>query len=405
MKKICMVAYTNYLSDARPRREAETLARRGDQVDFISLAEKGRPANETVEGVRLFRVRQMRYRGGSGLNYLLSYLRFLAAASLRLLRLYRQERYDIIYTHTMPDIIVLVALIPKLLGARVVLDIHDMMPELYMSKFGISEKHPLIRLLAFLEQISIRLADKVICVHDPHRDVLCRRGAPRSKITVVPNVPDPRIFSTIPAASGAGDSFRVVYHGTIARRLGLDLAVRAFAQASSSCPNARLEIYGDGDASDEVEAAIQASGVADRIAFSRKLFPVDSVAHMIHGAAVGLIPNRRDAATEYMLPVKLLEYVHLGIPVIAPRLLAIQHYLSEEDVVYYEPGNVDALAAGLCRLYANPAERAELARKSAEFAKSFHWDKLKEELYSVIDGRCAEAPSASSNQPDETPVR
>jgi hypothetical protein len=53
MKKICMVAYTNYLSDARPRREAETLARRGDQVDFIALAEKNRPSVETVQGCAL----------------------------------------------------------------------------------------------------------------------------------------------------------------------------------------------------------------------------------------------------------------------------------------------------------------------------------------------------------------
>ena len=45
MKKICMIAYTNYLSDARPRREAETLRCRGDQVDFIALGEKDRPRN------------------------------------------------------------------------------------------------------------------------------------------------------------------------------------------------------------------------------------------------------------------------------------------------------------------------------------------------------------------------
>ena len=380
-----MVAYTNYLSDARPRREAETLAGRGDRVDFIALGEKDRPSLETVQGVRVFRMNQLRYRGGGGLSYGLSYLRFLCAATMKLARLFKSERYDIIYVHTMPDLLVLVGLIPRLFGARIVLNIHDMMPELYMSKFGISEKHPLIRFLAFQEQLSIRIADKVICVHDPHRDVLCRRGASPAKINVLPNVPDPRIFRSDGPAPWADGAFRIIYHGTIARRLGLDLGVRAFALAADSCPGAVFEIFGDGDAGGELEAQIAASGVEDRIHFNRKMFRVESIAQMIQGASVGLVPNRRDVATDYMLPVKLLEYVHLGIPVIAPRLLAIQYYFGEDQVAYYEPGDVCALAECICRLYKDPGMRAELARKSAGFANSFHWDILKEELFKVID--------------------
>jgi glycosyltransferase involved in cell wall biosynthesis len=285
----------------------------------------------------------------------------------------------------MPDLLVLVGLIPRLFGARIVLNIHDMMPELYMSKFGVSEKHPLIRFLAFQEQLSIRMADKVICVHDPHRDVLCRRGAPFSKITVLPNVPDPLVFRSGNSGIASDSTFRIVYHGTIARRLGLDLGVRAFAKAAGSCPGARFEIFGDGDAGEELEAQIIASGVGDRIYFSRKMFRVESIAKMIQGASVGLVPNRRDVATDYMLPVKLLEYVHLGIPVIAPRLLAIQYYFGEDQVAYYESGDVDELAYCICRLYANRGEREELARKSGEFAKKFNWDALKAELYKVVD--------------------
>jgi glycosyltransferase involved in cell wall biosynthesis len=395
MKKICMVAYTNYLSDARPRREAETLVRRGDHVDFIALAEKDRPSVEVIEGVRLFHLRQMKYRGASGVSYVFAYLGFFWAATLKLLALFRKERYDIVYIHTMPDLLVLVGLIPKLFGAKVVLNIHDMMPELYMSKFGISEKHPLIRLLAFQEQFSIWFADRVISVHHPHRDVLCRRGAPKSKIAVIPNVPDPRILTAgnsadpcahdLPDGDQSKAAFRIVYHGTIASRLGLDLAVSAFIKAADSCPGARLEIFGDGDAADALEAQIASSGMGDRIYFSKKMFRVESIAQMIQGAAVGIVPNRRDVATNYMLPVKLLEYVYLGIPVIAPRLLAIQYYFGEKQVEYYEPGDVDGLARCICELYADPAKRAELALNSADFVKEWNWDTLKNELFKTID--------------------
>ena len=380
-----MVAYTNYLSDARPRREAETLARRGDHVDFIALADDGCASVETINEVRLFRLKPHRYRGDSGFSYAFAYLRFLLAASTKVMQLFVRERYDIIHVHTMPDLLVLVGLLPKLLGARVVLDIHDMMPELYMSKFSIPEHHWFIRLLALQEQLSIRLADRVICVHHPHRDVLCHRGAPQEKITVLPNVPDPLVIRNETVVMEPDGAFRIVYHGTIARRLGLDLAVRAFEEVAESCQGARLEIFGDGDAAGELEAQIAASPVKGRIRFARKMFRVESIAQMIRGAAVGIIPNRRDAATEYMLPVKLLEYVHLGIAVIAPRLHTIQYYFENDQVAYYEPGDLCELAACIRRLYANPHEREQLIQHSARFAQQFNWETLKQELYNVVD--------------------
>jgi len=380
-----MVAYTNYLSDARPKREAETLARRGDQVDFIALADAGSPKIETVNGVRLFRLRQNRYRGDSGLSYALAYARFLCAASVKVACLFRRERYDVIYVHTMPDLIVLVGLLPKIFGAKIVLNVHDMMPELYMSKFGIHKSHWLIRLLVLQEQCSIRLADEVICVHHPHRDVLCGRGTPQEKITVLPNVPDPSLMPRGVTASATDGSFRIVYHGTIARRLGLDQAVLAFEKIAESCPGARLEIFGTGDAAVDLEAQIAASNARERIHFSNEMFRVESITQLIQGAAVGIVPNRRDAATEFMLPVKLLEYVFLGIPVIAPRLRTIQYYFSEDHLAYYDPGNVDELAACICRLYQHPGESEALAGKSSQFAKKFNWETLKEELYRVVD--------------------
>jgi glycosyltransferase involved in cell wall biosynthesis len=229
----------------------------------------------------------------------------------------------------------------------------------------------------------------VICVHHPHLEVLCKRGARREKITVLPNVPDPMAFRNDGPPLTADGAFRVVYHGTILKRLGLDLAVLAFVKAADACPGARLEIYGDGDASEELAAQIEASGMKDRIYFSRKMFRVEEIVEKIQGASVGLIPNRRDVATEYMLPVKMLEYVHLGIPVIAPRLLAIQYYFGEDQAAYYEPGDVDGLAATICRLYGDAGERAERAERAAGFLEKFGWETLQEELFKAVDGERA----------------
>jgi glycosyltransferase involved in cell wall biosynthesis len=77
-------------------------------------------------------------------------------------------------------------------------------------------------------------------------------------------------------------------------------------------------------------------------------------------------------------------------------LLAIQYYFAENQVAYYQPGDVEALADCICSLYRDPAKRAELARNSAEFAMKFHWDSLKEELFKVIDDWPAEARKAAA---------
>jgi len=98
-----MVAYTNYLTDARPRREAETLAARGDEVDFVSLAEKDHTSEEVVNKVRVLRLSMKRYRGDGGLNYVLSYIMFFIGASAKVVCRYFVKRYDVIHIHTMPD--------------------------------------------------------------------------------------------------------------------------------------------------------------------------------------------------------------------------------------------------------------------------------------------------------------
>jgi glycosyltransferase involved in cell wall biosynthesis len=254
-----------------------------------------------------------------------------------------------------------------------------------MSKFGIGENHWLIRALKWQEQISARFAHKVICVHEPHRQVLCGRGLAPGKLTVLPNVPDPRIFGESQQSAAGRHGFRMVYHGTIARRLGLDLAVEAFSMAAGRCLEARFDIFGEGDAADELEAKIAVSPVRDRIRFTRGMFRVEEIAQMVAGASAGVVPNRRDLATEYMLPVKLLEYAYLGIPVIAPHLKTIAYYFNDEQICGFEPGVSASMAEAIVRLYQSPTLSAELARNAAEVVRALNWETLQAELFRVVD--------------------
>src|SRR5438046_1587952 len=152
MARVCMVVYTNYPSDTRVRREAEALVQRGDVVDVVcprtpALGERGHFA-----GVGVHAVGSSYSRGMRPIEYVTRYLAFFLVAAVKALRMHRRCRYDVIQVHTMPDFLVFSALGPKLLGARVVLDVHDLMPELYASKFGIGESHWIIRLIKVAEK-------------------------------------------------------------------------------------------------------------------------------------------------------------------------------------------------------------------------------------------------------------
>ena len=162
MARICMVAYTDYHVDTRVRREAEALVKRGDSVDMVCLNDEHRPASQIDNGVRLFEISIGRYRGADIKKYLISYIWFFLTATYKLTVLQIRNRYQIVQVHTMPDFMVFVAIVPKLFGAKVILDVHDLMPELYQSKFKLSSRHPVIRFITWIERCSIRFADRAI---------------------------------------------------------------------------------------------------------------------------------------------------------------------------------------------------------------------------------------------------
>ncbi len=385
-KKILMVAYTNYLTDARPRREAETLAARGDEVDFISLAEKCHPSEEVINGVRVLRLSMVRYRGAGGLKYVLSYLKFFNKASIKVVSLYIAKRYDVIHIHTMPDFLVFVAIVPKLLGARVILDVHDMMPELYMSKFGIKESHWFIKLIKLQEFVSTGFADRVICVHDLHKKVLLERHSSLKSLTVLLNVPDPNVFGELSQVKKINCMHpKFIYHGTISRRLGLDLALEAFDTVLQVLPDARFNIYGDGDCADEIEEYIRLLKISGSVYFSKEFFRVEEIPQLVNESTIGIIPNWQDQATEYMLPVKLLEYVYLGVPVAAPRLKTISYYFTEESIAFYEPGNVKQLADVLIMLSNDPDRCFHMAQHAQDCIRELSWLTIKGSLFKIVD--------------------
>jgi glycosyltransferase involved in cell wall biosynthesis len=395
-----MIAFTNYPGDTRVRREAEALVARSNRVDVICPWTPSLGGQHSLEGVRIYPTGRLEQENElSPLAYIVRDVTFLVRAAYVALRLHRRNRYDVVQVHTMPDYLVAAAVFPKLMGASVLLDVHDLVPELYAAKFGLDENSRVIRLIRFVERRCVGYADHALAVHRPHLDALVRHGNPEQKFSIVMNAPDPKFFTRRGAGRPASDRFVLLYHGTISRRHGLENAVRAVEIARRTYDDIRLEIVGDGDDVVRLSALVDELGLRDAVDIQRGLRPIEELRPILDRASAGIVPIVDNAFTRYMLPVKLLEYVALGIPVISSSTPTIRAYFDETMVSFFRPGDEADLAAKIVALRADADSRMRLAERADVFLEEHSWERERGRYCDLV-----ESLAAASQPRARTPV-
>jgi glycosyltransferase involved in cell wall biosynthesis len=381
--KVVMLAYAHYINDARIKNYVRTLEDKGHSVDVVALKSDGESPIEATRSGTIYRVME-KYQGQSAPQYAWSYIKFFFKALLFLTGRSFSNKYDVIHVHNMPNVLVFAAIVPKMFGAKVLLDVHDLMAVTYMAKFDVQENNIPVRLLKLEQRMSALLADHVICADHNQRDYLVERcRIPKDKISVLLNLPNTELLKPIQVQKQS-TAFRIVYHGTIAHRLGIDLIVRAVARVADRIP-AELWIYGAGDYLPEVLELSSQLGMNEKIHFSKSFFPVEKIPEIVCGMDLGIIGNRRSLACDkYMLPVKLLEYVYLGIPVVAPRLSVITQYFDDSMLRFYEPENVEQMADAIEDLFHRKDERERQANAAYKFYQTHSPDGQAERYVNLI---------------------
>jgi glycosyltransferase involved in cell wall biosynthesis len=369
---LLMIAYTNYKIDPRVIRAAEAAASGGYAVDVLALTRHGDPPEEHVNGVHLIHLNHRRYRGANVAWYVLSYLRFFFKCFWKATLLQLSRRYVCVHVHNMPDFLVFCALIPKLCGARVFLDIHDPMPDTFSSKFGAGGRSWLYRMLLAEERISAAFADKIITVHEPLKEhvLVSLHGLRAEDIEVVSNFADDRLFQ--PGAYPAPDQLRLVFHGTILERYGLGHAMRAIAEMRHK-DKLRVLIIGEGDFSEELKSLIVSLRLTDIVEFDNRVYPLPELPPRLRHYNLGLVPLELSAITRFALPLKLLEYLALGIPSVTVRNVAIGHYLCDEDCFFYDPHDPATLTALLDHLAEQPQALHQRHERALLLRDRFLW--------------------------------
>jgi len=397
---IVHIAQTQFPDDARPRREALVGAAMGARVAVIALQDglDRRPTGH-YGPVAIVRLPGERRRGSFG-KYVVEYTDFLARAHALLKRDQRFGRAGIIHVHTLPDFLVAAAAPARRQGARVILDMHEILPEFARTKFGAGFGKAAGPLARIVERWARRRADVVLTVNRSIEKLLRSRPAkPGERIAVIHNLTDPADFGPRLLTTGiVNGPLRLAYHGTITRLYGLDLAVRAVAEARRRGVDAEYDIYGRGPDVEPLTRQIGELGLAQRVRL------MGTVSHVTLRAALplyhaGFLPTRLDAMTRYSLSTKLLEYVHLGIPLIAPRIPTYLEYFPETAAWYFTPNDAtDAARAIVEFASATPAERIARTAAAQRALEGLTWEEEGAKLraiYSELLGESSRASEAS----------
>jgi glycosyltransferase involved in cell wall biosynthesis len=368
----------------RVRRSAEAHAEEGMSVEVICAKQKKEDrSRDSINGVEILRVPLQHRRGGKAW-YLLHYLRFLATSFILLTLRSLKRRYDLVIVHNMPDILVFSALVPRLLGAKVVLDLQDPMPELMQTIFGAEERSRSVLLLKALEKLSTSFADAVITVSETCRKTFSARSCAAQKVCVVMNSPDEKIFALRPPSVARSLTetrpFVVMYHGTLVERHGLGVAVDAINRVRQVLPNVELRIYGDRTPYlEQVLTEVKDQGHEKWVRYlgSKTL---EQIVQAIDGCDLGVVPNCSNVFTQINMPTRIFEFLTRGKPVIGPCTPGILEYFPEDSLVFFELGDAADLARRIEYVIRNPLEVVEITRRGQEVCMAHPWSRERETL-------------------------
>jgi glycosyltransferase involved in cell wall biosynthesis len=392
-KRVCMVTHSFYESDNRVTRYAAALAARGDTVDVFALRRSPElPDEEMIEGVRVFRI-QDRFEKGEQTKfaYLWPLLRFLKISMRWITRRHSAQPYDLLHIHNVPDFMVFAGWYPKLTGARIILDIHDIVPEFFASKFQMQPKGLTFSLLCWMERASAAFAHHVIIANDLWLGKYAQRTRTAGRCSAFINNVDASVF--LPRVRRRTDGKQIIlFPGGLQWHQGVDIALRAFAQIRSELPQCEFHIYGDGNARESLVCLANELGLNGSVRFFKPR-SVREIAGVMAEADLGVVPKRADSFGNEAYSTKIMEFMAVGVPVVVSSTRVDRFYFNDSVVRFFESGNPDALAAEMLTLLRDPVIRKRITSQASQYAAEHCWENRKTDYLKLVDSLCeSDAP-------------
>lgn len=375
-RSVCLIVYNKYPADTRVKRAAESLQEHGYHVHVICTAEENRPLRECVNGVEVYRVGTVK-KSGARIDNLVAIGAFFVQVFIKVRWIAKHVRPYIYHVHSLPDFLIYTALLPKLGGAKLVLDLHESFPEIVLARFT-RFRRVLSRVAAWLEKASCAIADHVIVVNDTIRHLVNERGEQLERITVIMNSPKPPrvgvagddvpVHESVQAAK-ASATCTFVYAGGLNRERDIKCLVDAVKHLRNNDFALEVVLFTHTETPflTEMLAYIRSTGLERAVRYCGSLEP-ESVMTNLRQSDIGIVSYERNPLTEIAIPNKVFEYIEAKVPLVCAALPTLRDLL-QDDAEYYEPGDAQSLAASIRSAYDQRDNQARKRRLSAIYEK------------------------------------
>ncbi|WP_242673482.1 glycosyltransferase family 4 protein [Aquitalea sp. USM4] len=218
-----------------------------------------------------------------------------------------------------------------------------------------------------LEALVARHADRLFVISEQlGRYVQEHWGVDPARIDLLPNCVDPQRF--VPADAAKVVPHTLAYAGSLLGYEGLDTLIDAVALArQQGCP-VRLEIIGDGEVRAQLEEQVQRLGLFGTVSFLGKQTPEATRTHL-EKCAVVCIPRKPFKVCQIVTPIKLVEALATGKPVIVPDLPVFRDEMGSHPAGwFFRAGDSADLARVIIGVFADPAELLKRGSRAREYA-------------------------------------
>jgi glycosyltransferase involved in cell wall biosynthesis len=363
-----MVVYSYYPMDQRVRREAETLMEKGALVHVICLRNDNEMKLGVYNNISIFRVPQKIRRSGGYLFYFLRYLMFLILSTVLLTRLFVKYRYNIIHVHSLPDYEVFCAFVPKIFGAKIVLDLHENMPEVFASRFNVTMDSKPIYIAKIVEKVSAQYADLVITTSHNRKEILIKRTRIKD-VVVIMNLPKMDIFKLRDMThfiekNDLEGSFIVSYVGGLNPEREVDIVIKAIKYAEKKIPNIAFIFCGTGEKEyiTFLENLIEDLNLEKKVLFMGYI-PQEDVLNYVAISNVALSPYMIHPNLNPVSSTKVFEYLLIPKPVIIAGYPANRREFGDL-VLYYKSGDYRSLGEKIFEVYENQEKFMKMAQRA-----------------------------------------
>jgi glycosyltransferase involved in cell wall biosynthesis len=379
--RILVVLNKSYHEDPRPQRMVSALSQAGHSVSALCFSDPlFSPAH--CKNVSFLQCPIGRKRSGR-LRYVLEYMVYMLWCSITLALQVARGRYDVLQVFLHPEALVLVGLIPKLAGVRILSDWEDLGYELYRTKYRSCRYDPLPRLIRVFEQIVIAISDGIMFPNQAFLDALSSRGVNVPRHKIIMNAADHVIFASQAPPKLRVEATRLLYTGALSERNGIHVLLEAFAKVERTIPARILTVLGN-------SIDFSTANLGEKACLSARTYfggrvSLSKVAAHIRAADIGIIPTSETPFTRCNVPTRLFEFGTVGLPVICADLPGIRHYFDDRHVLFHKPDDSAELARLIIKLIGDYELRQSLAQSLQARCMELAWTRSRETYLGLVE--------------------